>query len=93
MAESGSGRSSLSSSFSSVTDDECIYSSFDSLPSEENDNDFFLTGALSYETEAAVLPYRFEPEASPEPSTDDCHEGIVSDGEDMPSSRIGNTNW
>ena len=85
MAESGSDRSSLSS----VTDDESIYSGYDSLTSEESDTDCFLS--LSQATE--VLPYQFEPEPSPEPTAGDLHTDTVTDTEDEPSSQIGNTNW
>ena len=82
MAESGSDRSSISS----ATDDESIYSSYDSLVSEDIDVDHF--PSLSLDTE--VLPYRFEPEPSPEPTTD---VSLVTDREDEPSSRMGTTNW
>ena len=40
-----------------------------------------------------VLPYWFKPEPSPKPSTEDSHAHIVTDEEDVPHSRIGNTNW
>ena len=82
MAESGSDRSSLSS----VTDDKSIYSSYDSLVSENIDADRF--PSLSLDTE--VLLYQFEPEPFPEPITD---VSLVTDREDEPSSWMGNTNW
>ena len=82
MAESHSDRSSLSS----VTDNESVYSSNDSLSSEESDTDSFPSGT-------EVLPYQFEPEPSPEPTADDPHAGIVTRSEDDPPGRIGNTNW
>ena len=40
-----------------------------------------------------VLPYQFEPEPSPEPSTGDSHARIRTDEEEVMHSRIGNTNW
>ena len=65
MAESGSNRSPLSS----MTDDESIYDSNDYLSSEESDADCL----PSLTEDAEVLPYLFEPEASPEPITGDSH--------------------
>ena len=89
MAESGSDGSSTRSSRSSVTDDESVCSSFTSLSSGMSNDDSF--PSLSRGTE--VLPYLFEPEPSPEPSIEDSHARIVTDEEDVPHSRIGNTNW
>ena len=89
MAESGSDGSSTRSSRSSVTDDESVCSSSTSLSSGMSNDDSF--PSLSRGTE--VLPYLFEPEPSPEPSTEDSHARIVTDEEDVPHSRIGNTNW
>ena len=71
---------------SPVTDDESVYSSCDSLVSEDIDVDHF--PSLSLDTE--VLPYRFEPEPSPEPITD---VSLATDREDEPSSQMGSTNW
>jgi len=62
MAESSGDRSSLSS----ATDNESLYSSSDSLVSDDDGADRF--PPLSLDTE--VFSYRFEPEPSPEPSTD-----------------------
>ena len=89
MAESGSDSSSTCSSRSSVTDDESVCSSSISLSSGMSDDDSF--PSLSHGIE--VLPYLFKPEPSPKPSTEDSHARIVTDEEDVPHSRIGNTNW
>jgi len=86
MGQSGSDHSSLSS----ASDDEFVYSSCDSLVSEDIDTDCF--PLLSLDTE--VLPYRFKPEPSPEPTMDSTTDVfLVTDKEDEPSSRMGNTNW
>ena len=85
MAESGSNCSSLSS----VTNDESIYDSDDYLSSEESDADCL--PSLTEDTE--VLPYLFEPEASPEPIAGDSYAEIEADREEETSSRIHNTNW
>ena len=85
MAESGSDRSPLAS----MTDDESIYDSDDYLLSEESDADCL----PSLTKDAEELPYLFEPEASPEPITDDSHTEIEADREEETSSRIHNTNW
>ena len=82
MAENGSDCSSLSS----VTDDESVYSSYDSLVSEDIGADRF--PSLSLDTK--LLPYWFEPESPPEPTTDVL---LVTDREDEPSSQMSNTNW
>ena len=89
MAESGSDSSSLRSSRSSVMDDDSVCSSSASLSSGMSDDDSFPSLSRGIE----VLPYRFEPKPSPEPSTEDSHARIVIDEEDVPRSRIGNTNW
>ena len=82
MAESSSDRSSLSS----ATDNESLYSSSDSLVSDDDGADRFPLLSL----DAEVFPYRFEPDPSPEPSTD---VSLVTHSEDELSSRMGNTNW
>lgn len=80
MAESDS------STRSSVTDDESVYSSSESLSSSLSDGDNF--PLPSYEDE--VLPYRFEPDPSPD---DTSHSRILSGEESLRDSRMGNTNW
>ena len=85
MAESGSNCSSLFS----VTIDESIYDSDDYLSSEESDADCL----PSLTENAEVLPYLFEPEASPEPIAGDSYAEIEADREEETSSRIHNTNW
>ena len=87
MAESDS--SSDISSRSSITDQESIISSSDSLSSDLSDVD---DASLSISHSDEVLPYRFEPEPSPEPSPGESHLHAVESG-DTPDSRIGNTNW
>ena len=85
MAENGSDCSPLSS----MTDDESIYDSDDYLSLKESDADCL----PSLTEDAEVLPYLFEPEASPEPITGDSHVEIKADREEETSSRIHNTNW
>jgi len=80
MEESGSNRSSLSS----TTDNESLYSSYDSLVSEDDDTGYF--PSLSLDTE--VLPYRFKPEPSTKPTTDVL---LVTDSVDEPPRWLGNT--
>ena len=82
VAESSSDRSSLSS----ATDNESLYSSSDSLASDDGGADCFLSLSL----DAEVFPYWFEPDPSPEPSTD---VSFVTHSKDELSSRMGNTNW
>ena len=84
MAESDSSGS--SSSHSSVTDNETDFSSSNSYSSGMSDDEDGFS-SLSYGME--VLPYRFEPEPSPVES----HTPILTDAEDTPHSRVGNTNW
>ena len=72
-----------------LADDDSVCSTSTSLSSGMSDDDSF--PSLSCETE--VLPYLFEPEPSPEPSTENSHARVVTDEEDVPHSRIGNTNW
>ena len=85
MAESGSDLSSLSS----VTDNESIYDSDNYLLSEESDVDclVFLTKDIE------VLPYRFKPEAPPDPRAGYSHVEIETDREEEAPSQIRNTNW
>ena len=85
MAESDSDCSSLSS----MTDDESIHDSDDYLSSEESDADC----STSLTEDAEVLPYLFEPEASPESIAGDSHAEIEADREEETSSHIHNTNW
>ena len=73
MAESDSDRSSLSS----VTADESIHDSGNYLSSEESDADCL----PSLTEDAEVLPYLFEPEASPEPITHNSYTKIEADRE------------
>ena len=75
MAESSSDSSSSRSSCSSVTDDESIGSSLDSYSSGMSDDDGFPSLLRGVE----VLLYQFEPEPSPEPSTEDPHARISTD--------------
>jgi len=82
MEESGSDHSSLSS----TTDNESLYSSYDSLVSEDNDTGHF--PSLSLDTE--VLPYQFEPEPSTEPTTD---VSLLTNSIDEPPRQLGNTDW
>ena len=94
MAESGTDGSSPRSSRSLVMDDKFVYSSSTyvrtSLSSGMSDDDSFPSLSCGIEV---PLPYRFEHEPSPEPSTEDSHARIVTDEEDVPHSRIGNTIW
>ena len=82
MAESSSDRSSLSS----ATDNESLYSSSNSLVSDDDGADCFPSLSL----DAEVFPYWFEPDPSLEPSTG---VSLVTHSEDELSSRMGNTNW
>ena len=75
MAESSSDRFSLSS----ATDNESLYLSSDSLVLDDNDAGCF----PSRSPNAEVLPYRFEPDPSPEPSMD---VSLVTHNKDEPSS-------
>ena len=75
-----------SSTRSSVTDDESVCSSSEYLSSSLSDGDDFPLS--SYEDE--VLPYRFEPDPSP---NDTSHSHILSGEESLHNSRMGNTNW
>ena len=85
MAESGSDLSSLSS----VTDNDSINDSDDYLSSEESDVDY-----LAFLTEdAEVLPYRFKPDATPEPRVGYSLMEIEADREEEAPSQIHNTNW
>ena len=85
---------------SSMTDDESIYDSDNYLSSEESDADCLpsltedtsLAALRDYE-DIEVLPYLFEPEASPEPISGDSHAEIEADREEETSSHIHNTNW
>ena len=85
MAESGSDLSSLSS----VTDDDSINDSDNYLSSEQSDADYlaFLT------KDAEVWPYRFEPDATPEPRAGYSPADFEADREEEAPSRIHNTNW
>ena len=69
----------------SATDNKSLYSSSDSLVSDDDAGHFPL---LSLDAE--VFPYRFEPNPSPEPSKD---VSLVIHSEDDPSRWMGNTNW
>ena len=80
MAESDS------SSPSSVTDNESVYSSSDYLSSNLSDED----GLPSLTCGGEVLPYRFKPDPSPD---DLLHARILSGEESLCHSRIGNINW
>ena len=84
MAGSGSDCSSLSS----VTDDESIFSSYDSLHQKRA---ILIVFILSQGTE--VLLYQFKPEPSPKLTVGDSHSSIVTYALDEASSQIGNTNW
>ena len=80
MAESDS------STPSSVTDDESVFSSSDYLSSNQSDED----GLPSLTHGSKVLLYQFEPDPSPD---DLLHARILSGEESLRHSRIGNTNW
>ena len=79
MAESDSNSSSSRSSCSSLTDDESVGSSSDFYSSDMSDDDGFPSLSRGVE----VLPYQFEPEPSPEPSTGDSHVCIRTDEEEV----------
>ena len=85
MAESGSNCSSLSS----VTNDKFVYDSDNYISSEESDADCL----PSLTENAEVLPYLFEPEASPEPIVGDSYVEIEADREEETSSCIHKMNW
>ena len=76
-----------SSTRSSVTDDESLCSSSESLSSSLSDGDGF--PLPSYRGE--VLPYQFEPD--PSPGRGSSHSRVPSGEDSLRPSRIGNTNW
>jgi len=83
MTESGSDLSSLSS----VTDDDSINDSDDYLSSEESNADYLAFLA----EDAEVLPYRFEPDATPEPRAGYSLVEIEADREEEEyTTQIGN---
>ena len=85
ITESGSDLSWLSS----VTDDDSINDSDNYLSSEESEADY-----LAFHTkDTEVLPYHFEPDATPEPRADYSLSEIKADREEKAPSRIQNTNW
>ena len=73
-----------------MTDDESVGSSLDSYSSDMSDDGGFPSSLLRG---VEVLPYQFEPEPSPELSTEDLHARTPTDEEKVMHSRIGNTNW
>ena len=78
MAESDSSRDS-----SSITDDESVYSDFES----------FFPGMSNVYDGIEVLLYQFKPESSPSSFPDESHTRILSDAEEAAHSQTGNIDW